>query len=113
SWSPENMRKYFERLEECQYVPRPDARQATDPVTRHGFDGWLPVSMPDPTLALGDGQLLRILLKAFLVAFVAAEQPEEMAALLDEKADAESKKKGTTALKKAVGHLLDTARRVT
>jgi choline dehydrogenase len=113
SWSPENMRKYFERLEECRYLPRPDVRQASDPVTRHGFDGWLPVSMPDPTLALGDGQLLRILLKAYLVAFVAAEQPEEVAALLDEKADAETKKKSTTALKKAAGHLLDTARRVT
>jgi choline dehydrogenase len=113
SWSPENMRKYFERLEECRYVPRPDPRQTTDPVTRHGFDGWLPVSMPDPTLALGDGQLLRILLKAFLIAFVAAEQPGELTALLDEKTDPESKKRSTTALNRAVGHLLDTARRVT
>ena len=54
SWSAENMRRYFERLEECRYLPESLPGQTRDPVTRHGLAGWLPVSMPDPTLALGD-----------------------------------------------------------
>ncbi|PGH27764.1 hypothetical protein AJ80_00552 [Polytolypa hystricis UAMH7299] len=33
SWRPENMRKYFKRLEDCQYLPRG--------TVGHGFDGWL------------------------------------------------------------------------
>jgi choline dehydrogenase len=115
SWSPENMRTYFERLEECRYVPRASADQTRDPTTRHGLAGWLPVSMPDPTLALGDAQLLRILLKAFLVASVAAEQPQEFATLADEKARAapENKKRGAQALNRAVGRFVETARRTT
>jgi choline dehydrogenase len=68
SWSADNMRKYFERLESCQYLPRPATGQDTDPATRHGFDGWLPLSMADPTLAFQDQALLQILLYAFLVA---------------------------------------------
>jgi choline dehydrogenase len=68
SWSADNMRRYFERLEACQYLPPPPAGQSSDPVTRHGFDGWLPLSMADPTLAFQDKPLLQILLYAFLVA---------------------------------------------
>jgi choline dehydrogenase len=33
SWGPEHMRKYFERLEKCDYVARNNPG--------HGFDGWL------------------------------------------------------------------------
>jgi choline dehydrogenase len=115
SWSPENMRGYFERLEECRYVPRAGPDQARDPTTRHGLAGWLPVSMPDPTLALGDLQLLRILLKAFLVAYVAADRPQEVATLADDKARAapENKRRSAEALGRAVGRFLDTARRAT
>jgi len=58
SWSGANMRRYFERLERCQYVERP-ADAAAD-VTRHGFDGWLSVEAPDPALAR-DPQLAAII----------------------------------------------------
>jgi choline dehydrogenase len=113
SWSPENMRRYFERLEECQYVSAAAPGQTSDPVSRHGLGGWLPVSMPDPTLAFGDGQLLRILFKAFLVAFVSAEQHEAVAALADEKKRVlpENKEQHAGLLKKAIDHLVDTARK--
>src|SRR6516164_6925911 len=33
SWSPDNMRKYFERLEACHYLPRVGAQQTEDPAT--------------------------------------------------------------------------------
>jgi choline dehydrogenase len=114
SWSPDNMRTYFEKLEECLYVPRPDGTPLREPTTRHGLAGWLPVSMPDPTLALGDGQLLRVLVKAFLVATIAAEQPAALPTLLDVKARAtpENQKQSADLLKRAVGQLLTRARHV-
>jgi choline dehydrogenase len=114
SWSPENMRQYFERLEECRYVPQaPGATR--DPTTRHGLAGWLPVSMPDPTLALGDPQLLSILLKAFLVASVAADRPEVLTTLADVKARAalENRARSALALGQAVDQLVARARRET
>jgi choline dehydrogenase len=114
SWSPENMRTYFERLEECHSIVPASPDQTRDPTTRHGLTGWLPVTMPDPTLALGDPQLLRILLKAFLVAYVAAEQPEEIIPMADKIARAipENKKRSAEALNRAVGRFIDAARRV-
>jgi choline dehydrogenase len=114
SWSPDNMRMYFERLEECRYLPQSGAQEQRDPVTRHGLAGWLPVSMPDPTLALGDSQLLRILVKAFLVAFIAAESPKDLGALLNPKtAPADARAAAAAALNRAVAHLLAGARRLT
>jgi len=55
SWSDENMRKYFERMERCQYV------EASDKEARHGFSGWLTTNTADPTLVIGDGPLKKIL----------------------------------------------------
>ena len=52
SWRGENMRQYFERLENCRYP--------TDPFSRHGFKGWLPTSLPDPRLLLRDRVLLQL-----------------------------------------------------
>jgi choline dehydrogenase len=88
------------------------AGQIRDPVTRHGLTGWLPLSMPDPTLALGDTQLLSILLKAFFVAYLATEHPKTLTSLLDDKlrADPASRQTHATALQGAVNHLLDKAR---
>ena len=40
SWSAESMRSYFERIENCQYA------DPSDKPARHGFAGWLPVSLP-------------------------------------------------------------------
>jgi choline dehydrogenase len=39
SWASGNMRKYFERLENCQHVDRP--KNLSDNPSRHGFNGWL------------------------------------------------------------------------
>lgn len=59
SWSDRNMRKYFERLERCQYVDAPS--HAEDNPTRHGFSGWLTTNTADPFLVIGDKPLKRIL----------------------------------------------------
>ena len=81
SWRADNMRGYFERLENCHYVPAPgtiggdvdevvstiagllqgkeDWRDRTD---GHGFQGWLGTSEADPALVLKDSELLRLLL---------------------------------------------------
>lgn len=58
SWRASNMRRYFERLERCEYLESGDAR------TGHGFRGWLGVSRADAKLALGDSRLLRIIAAA-------------------------------------------------
>lgn len=59
SWCAENMRKYFERLEQCGYVERP--KDSNDNLTRHGFDGWLTTEVPDPMLFAEDINIQRIL----------------------------------------------------
>ncbi len=61
SWGAENMRKYFERLEQCRYVERPIS---TDNPTRHGFDGWLTTEITDPALFNQDSNMHQILLSA-------------------------------------------------
>jgi choline dehydrogenase len=53
SWSAENMRRYFERLEHCDYAP---ASQASG----HGDRGWLHTELADVWLALRDSQLRHI-----------------------------------------------------
>jgi choline dehydrogenase len=111
SWSPDQMRKYVEKLEQCRYLPHVPG-QVTDPVTRHGFAGWLPVSMADPTLALGDKQLLKLLVKAYLFAQVALHQPDVAGLFLDKAARSEPAKKDrlTDVLKTATDRLVATAR---
>lgn len=42
SWEPENMRKFFDKLERCQYLP--------DGIPGHGFNGWLETEHPDPVI---------------------------------------------------------------
>lgn len=46
SWAPANRRRYFERLERCEYLP--------NGVVGHGFNGWLGVSLTDLTLVAKD-----------------------------------------------------------
>lgn len=53
SYSADAMRRYFERLERCEYGDRDDD-------ARHGHDGWLPTRMVDPTLTLRDLQLVKL-----------------------------------------------------
>lgn len=52
SWHADNMWKYWQRLERCQYR-RPPSPGESDPA-RHGFKGWLGTSKVDPRVALGD-----------------------------------------------------------
>lgn len=86
SWGAENMNRYFARLENCHYQPRPGSvryllegllsavvawwkrEDWRDWSHGHGFDGWLTTSESDPRLVLGDFQIIRILLSAVRVA---------------------------------------------
>jgi choline dehydrogenase len=78
SWDSQNMRKYFERLEQCQYIRRPRAYPGNPLLAsilqwipglsksfgnpgRHGFDGWLATNVSNPGLVIRDGQLLRVI----------------------------------------------------
>ena len=68
SWRAERMRRWFERLEACDYKRRPRSCPATRWLarllagaavvsdkyvnrSRHGFDGWLHTTLADPALA--------------------------------------------------------------
>ncbi len=81
SWRADKMRAYFERLENCRYVPSPgtpgaDANQVLSSIAQlfpgreswrdqsdgHGFKGWLTTSEADPLLVLKDKELLGLLL---------------------------------------------------
>jgi choline dehydrogenase-like flavoprotein len=81
TWKAEKMNGYFERLENCTYVPRPgtlayDAGSGFSAVTEflkghddwkdlhhgHGFAGWLTTSEADPRLALKDKEIIVLLL---------------------------------------------------
>jgi choline dehydrogenase len=81
SWRSAEMRRWFERLEACDYKRRPRMlpRQpwlgrllAALPFvsdtyvnrSRHGFDGWLHTSLADPALALGDKQIISVITSA-------------------------------------------------
>jgi choline dehydrogenase len=51
SWNADNMRRYFERLESCEYVPPAEIE------SRHGFHGWLATNVADPLLVVRDAVL--------------------------------------------------------
>lgn len=64
SWGSDNMRKYFERMEDCQYVDRPK-KYCKNP-TRHGFNGWLATSIAGKDAILSvikDPQLRKLIFK--------------------------------------------------
>ena len=80
SWRAEKMRSYFERMENCRYVPAPGTiRGEVDQVLSsigswftgkeswrektegHGFNGWLSTCEADPLLVLKDKELLLLL----------------------------------------------------
>ncbi len=81
SWQAGNMHRYFEKLENCTYVPRPGSveyasRGVLSSIAElvhgredwrdwshgHGFDGWLTTSEADPHLALKDPEIVSLLL---------------------------------------------------
>jgi len=71
SWIARNMRRYFQRLEDCRHrtVYRWLSKLGVDP-TRHGWSGWLQTEKMDPLVALGERRFRRVMLwsacKAFL-----------------------------------------------
>jgi choline dehydrogenase len=62
SWAPRRMRRYFERLEHCEYVDAPWSRFLN--CARHGYRGWLPTSIADPALLVRDWVLTRLVIDA-------------------------------------------------
>jgi choline dehydrogenase len=62
SWAPRRMRRYFERMERCEYAKRPWSRWLNS--ARHGFDGWLTTTISDPSLLLRDLVLARLVIAA-------------------------------------------------
>ncbi len=108
SWQSDNMRKYFERLEQCKYIERPQSIE--DNTSRHGFDGWLATSLADPKLAVRDRQLLGTIVKAVLttlrdkvpnfldrIKYLSSQLSNSFISIL----------KGETALKDIIDQLLD------
>ena len=67
SWRGWRMRKYFQKLERCEYRNRPWYRRWN--FGRHGYDGWMPTTIADPTLLLRDSVLLRVVLAAVQTCF--------------------------------------------
>ena len=77
SWSAENMRRYFERMEDCRH--RAPYRWAEkifgfNP-TRHGFGGWLTTERADPSLALGDRDMMAVIARSAMKAFERLGEP--------------------------------------
>jgi choline dehydrogenase len=71
SWRNPLMRSYFERLERCNYIAPPSRLAALAfrlPFVanlfspRHGYNGWLCTQTADAKLALGDSQLVGVIL---------------------------------------------------
>lgn len=69
SWKAENMRRYFERLERCEYV------DPGDTASRHGFMGWLATNVADPYLMVRDKFLLTLVGAALRESFVTLGRP--------------------------------------
>ncbi len=79
SWSADNMRAYFEKIENCKHRPllyRWLARLGINP-TRHGWDGWLQTEKAIPKSALGDADLVKTLIKSVREAFTKGVSPRE------------------------------------
>ncbi|MET0497291.1 MAG: GMC family oxidoreductase [Steroidobacteraceae bacterium] len=65
SWGAENMRGYFERLEDCRHRPiyRWLSKLGISP-TRHGWSGWLRTEKAIPEAAFGDHKLIKVILES-------------------------------------------------
>ena len=89
SWNAEAMRNYFIRLESCRYRPleRVLAEVGPNP-SRHGWAGWLHAEKAVPAAALGDFDLVQVLLHSAADAFDDIGQPiERLIGLVEAKAD--------------------------
>lgn len=77
SWKADNMRKYFERLENCHHrlwYYRWLAMLGIN-LTRHGFNGWLQTEKSIPKEALGDTDLIQVIAKSAIAALAEIGQP--------------------------------------
>jgi choline dehydrogenase-like flavoprotein len=63
TWSSANMRRYFERLEDCRHRPlhRLLSKLGLN-LTRHGWNGWLQTQKAIPKAAMADRRLSRVLI---------------------------------------------------
>ena len=70
SWKADNMRKYFERIENCRHRPlhRWLAKIGINP-TRHGWKGWLRTEKAIPMSSLRNRTLAHVMLDSGLEAF--------------------------------------------
>jgi choline dehydrogenase len=77
AWRAGNMRRYFQRLEDCRYrsFQRVLQRLLGWNPSRHGFDGWLEVNQADPLLILDDRRMLRLIVKGAKAALFANDNP--------------------------------------
>ena len=66
SWNADNMRNYYQRLENCRYrwPYRLLYRLTGWNPTRHGFSGWLSVEKAIPLVSLTDVDLVKIVSRA-------------------------------------------------
>lgn len=84
SWSGDTMRRYFERLENCEYARYPNLWERIENYIRklffqrpkmnrgrHGFTGWLWTGQANPRLALRDRTLFREVLAVLRAAWKA------------------------------------------
>ncbi len=71
SWRAKNMRRYFERMENChhRWPYRLLYRLTGWNPTRHGFSGWLSTEKAIPLAALKDNELVDIIKKSAWTAF--------------------------------------------
>jgi choline dehydrogenase len=77
SWRADNMRSYFERMENCHhrfFLYRWFGKLGFNR-TRHGWSGWLHTEKAIPKTALADRDLVRTLKKSARVAFEKVGQP--------------------------------------
>jgi choline dehydrogenase len=81
SWKADNMRKYFERMENCHYRNFPIPWRWIYKVsgwnpTRHGFGGWLSTQIAVPVRALKkDKRLIKVILRSAKTAAKTAGVP--------------------------------------
>ena len=76
SWRATDMRRYFQRLEQCRYRPawRTLSRLGLD-MTGHGWDGWLPTECAMPLQVLDDRRLMATLTESAFAALHGSSRP--------------------------------------
>jgi choline dehydrogenase len=81
SWSADNMRGYFQRLENCHHRPgwRLLAKLTGINPTRHGFGGWLHTEAAIPEAVLRDRDLVKVIIET------AAAEAEDLGTPLGER----------------------------